>query len=803
MKNKLSKIFFYFLIITSFFLKNSYSEEFEFTATDLEILNDGTLLIGNDDVKIISNNQIIKAKKFRYNKNNLHLELMGNVEIINKLDNTIINADKIDYFKKEEKIITDGDVVIKIKDKYIINSSDLTYLLIKKHFFSKKKTTLKDNMGNEFELKDFNYFRLKNNIRGKKLVFKDTEANKYFIDDAFINLENNEILGKDIKINFLNSTFGNTSNEPRLKGNKIYHNENLTTISKGVFTTCKKTDKCPPWTMQAMEVEHDKKKKIISYKNAWLKIYDTPVMYFPKFFHPDPTVKRQSGFLIPKLSDSNTLGSTLSIPYFKVIAENKDVTIKPRLYDKGGLLIQSEYRERKEKSSHIFDFSILNMKNLNFFGKENRKSHFFSNSVFNYDFHKFQNSKIELNIETTSNDTYLKTYKIKSPIITNQTSLNSFIDLELNNEKTYLKTSFQSFENLNKTKAERYEYIYPNVEFLKQIDLNPNNKGTLSFDLNGYQKKYNSNSYDTVLINNLEYESTDYIVKNGLKNKFNLLLKNVNTNGDNSSSFKNDSSNKILGSFIFKSGFPLKKQGLNFDSYLKPQASFRYSPNETKNMTDNDRRIDINNIFSNNRIGENSAVEGGQSLTLGTEYKLSDKENTNEYFLLNLATVLRDEKNPDLPTKSTIGEKTSNIMGNAKFKPNDIFNIDYKFSLDNNLDTSNYDSIKSTLSVNNFVTSFDFLQEQNVIGNESYIGNTTSYKFDESNSLTFSTRKNKKTDLTEFYNLMYSYKNDCLTAAIEYNKEYYNDQDLRPEEQLLFTLTIVPFGRINSPNLSQ
>ena len=100
MKNKLSKIFFYFLIITSFFLKNSYSEEFEFTAKDLEILNDRTLLIGNDDVKIISNNQIIKAKKFRYNKNNLHLELMGNVEIINKLDNTIINADKIDYFKK-------------------------------------------------------------------------------------------------------------------------------------------------------------------------------------------------------------------------------------------------------------------------------------------------------------------------------------------------------------------------------------------------------------------------------------------------------------------------------------------------------------------------------------------------------------------------------------------------------------------------------------------------------------------------------------------------------------------------------
>ena len=67
------------------------------------------------------------------------------------------------------------------------------------------------------------------------------------------------------------------------------------------------------------------KKKTISYKNAWLKIYDTPVVYFPKFFHPDPTVKRQSGFLIPKFSSGNTLGNSLEIPYFNVMADNKDL----------------------------------------------------------------------------------------------------------------------------------------------------------------------------------------------------------------------------------------------------------------------------------------------------------------------------------------------------------------------------------------------------------------------------------------------------------------------------------------------
>ena len=49
---------------------------------------------------------------------------------------------------------------------------------------------------------------------------------------------------------------------------------------------------------------------------------------------------------------------------------------------------------------------------------------------------------------------------------------------------------------------------------------------------------------------------------------------------------------------------------------------------------------------------------------------------------------------------------------------------------------------------------------------------------------------------------MYQYRNDCLTAAVEYNKEYYNDDDLEANEQLLFTITIIPFGGASSPNLT-
>ena len=797
MKNKFIKIIFIIFTLSN----NLFAEGFEFSSDNLQVLKNGNLLTGDGNVKIVSPEEIIKAEKFEYDKTNSYLKLTGDVSILNKTDNTILYGNRVDYFKNEEKIIINDDVKIIIKNKYTIYSDNITYLKEKEYFFSKDKTNFNDKNGNKFQLDSFNYYKIKNRIRGKNLIFTDKENNKYFIDDAMVKLDSNEVLGKDLKINFINSTFDNSKNEPRLKGNKIYSNIDTTKVSKGIFTTCKKTDKCPPWTMQASEVVHDRKKKTISYKNAWLKIYDTPVVYFPKFFHPDPTVKRQSGFLIPKFSSGNTLGNSLEIPYFNVMADNKDLTLTPKIYGDGSLIFQSEYREENKNTSHIFDASLYNKDNVNIFGDSNSKNHFFSNSTFNYDNKKFDSVNIELNIESVSNDTYLKTYKIDSPLIKNDSSLNSFVNLELDGKETYLKASIESYEDLTKPKDQRYEFVYPNFSLTREINLDNSYNGNFIFDAQGYQKKYAKSSEDFVLINNLEYDSYDYVTKNGLKNNFNILIKNVNTNGTNSTEYKNESENKLLSSLILESSLPLKQKGLKFDSILKPKASIRFSPTETKNMSNSDRRINIDNIFSNNRIAENDSIEGGQSLTLGTEYILTDKKNDNDYFLFNIATVLRDKENLDLPKNSTLGQKLSDIIGSTNFKPNEYFDINYSFSIDNNFNTTNYDLIKTNLSLNNFVTSFEYLKEDGIIGNKSYLQNKTAYSFDETNSLSFSTRVNRTTNLTEFYNLMYQYKNDCLTAAIEYKKEYYNDADLQAEDQLLFTITIMPFGGVSTPNL--
>ena len=93
------------------------------------------------------------------------------------------------------------------------------------------------------------------------------------------------------------------------------------------------------------------------------------------------------------------------------------------------------------------------------------------------------------------------------------------------------------------------------------------------------------------------------------------------------------------------------------------------------------------------------------------------------------------------------------------------------------------------------------MNENNTLSQNSYLLNTTKYELNEFNNISFSTRENKTSDLTEYYNLMYQYKNDCLSASVEYNKDYYSDRDVKPEENIFLKLTIIPLGETSSPNL--
>ena len=795
MKNKLT-IFIIFFFIFSLTSRSASTNEFTFETEEIKIFENGNLTKAYNGVATsVLNNFFITAEEFEYNNKKSLLKAFDGVATYSD-KNIKIKANNFDYYENEFLIKAYGNVEVEdLTNNIIIKSQSIIFNIKNEIISSKEKAEIRDNLGNLFLSENFIY-KIKNQlIKINNGFLTDVQNNKYKISKAFINLNSNKLIGKDITINFNNSQF-QKNNEPRLKGNSIISDDNTTTVSKGVFTTCKKNDDCPPWEFSAEEIKHDKDKQIINYKNAWLKIYDKKVFYFPKFFHPDPSVKRQSGFLMPTFEDSSSNGLSLLTPYYLVVAENKDFTFNPRFYSSDKLLLQTEYRQVEKKSQFIADFSSMQEKN------ESSKSHLFSKLRSDIELSNFDESEISLELQQTSNDTYLKTHKLKSPLIENSSLLVSNLGISAYSDNLAFNINTTVYEDLSKPKSDRYEFLYPSYNILKDFDSLRNINGNISLNSNGFIKKYDTNIYEAVAVNDLIFNSDPKYTKKGFKNTFNILLKNINTDSRKSENYKDTSDFKLATVFQKNISYPMKKETKNDKNIFKPKISLKYSPNKNKNLRYQDSRIDVNNIFALNRIGLNDTVEGGASITYGLDYSKTNKKE-EEALGLRIANILRLEKDENLPKNSSLGQKTSDIVGDLNFSFNKNLKIKYDFSIDENLTDTNHQLLETQISINNFITKFEYLNQNNTSSLETYLSNRTSYIIDDSKKFTFETRENKKTKLTEFYNLIYEYRNDCLVAAIAYNKDYYNDGDLKPEENIFLKLTIMPFGEATSPNLKK
>jgi len=521
-----------------------------------------------------------------------------------------------------------------------------------------------------------------------------------------------------------------------------------------------------------------------------------PVLYFPKFFHPDPSVKRQSGFLQPRLNDS-PIGSSVSAPYFHVISENKDFTFEPTIFDNNVKMFQNEYRQENKFSSFISDFGLTTQfKSLNS-GDKNSISHLFSRFNLNLNLEKFNSSNFNLYFEKVTNDTYLKVFdsllvdrRLKP---TNSNLLKSGINLYLENNDYNLNLDLISYEDLQKNNSDRYEYVFPSYQF--NTNILKNTLGVLEFTSLGSNNLINTNSLKTKVINDINFFSNDILNNNyGLKNNYEIYLKNLNSVGKKDSEYQSNLKSELSSQFILNSSLPLSKvnQENSYKEILVPKISFRLNPNDMINYDALDRTIDASNIFTANRLGLDDTLEVGNSLTLGLNYSKLNTQTNIKDINIDLGTVFRDNVENNIPSKTSINKKNSNLFGSLDYNFSENFTLEYDFSIDNKIEAFDYNSIELDWSINNFSTELNFIETSNALGNTNVLENNFTYNFDEKNFLSFKTRRNRTINLTEYYDLVYEYKNDCLTAGIKYKKSYYNDRDLKPAENLMFTITIYP-----------
>ena len=773
--------------------------------------------IGNS--KAVNESNTITASNLEYDKIKNIFRAKKDAVVVDFEKDTAIYADEIFYLKNEEKVFTSGKTKALIDSKYKFNSENVSYYRNLGDLISQKKSSVEDDSGNIYKLKNFKYNINKELLKGEQVeIFAKVDENKideYFFSEGFFSFKNKTHLAKETKIKSHKDIFKNKDQDPRIYGSSSFSDPNKTVVNNAIFTSCKLNDECPPWSIKAKEITHDKIKKDMIYKNAILKIYDVPVLYFPKFFHPDASVNRRSGFLQPQFNNSETLGSSLYIPYFKTLGHDKDLTFKPTLFEKlkklekEKYILQSEFRKQAKDSFLITDFGMLRDYKRSSDNKYKNANHLFLDYNTDLKILNYESSELNFHFEKVTNDTYLKvfqnnlfdTHTLLKP--DNLGSMRSSIELYLDQEDQNFTTGIIVNENLSGKNSDRYQYTLPYYNLSKNLtSILPESSyfGSLNFSSNGSNNLKNTNNLVSQINNSLEYSSPDFISKLGVKNNFNLYLNNSNNIAKNDSTYTSNPQIDGMSMVKIDTSFPLIKYNKNSNETVTPRVSFRVNPGN--NMNDNSGSSSIitaANVFDLNRLTLSNDYEAGRSLTLGLGYKFDQIENNindddikDKYLEFQLATVLRDQIENKISSSSTINRKNSNIFGSIENRMFDHINFSYNFSLDNDMKTINSNNISTEISINNFVTSFDFIEQRNELGSTHLISNSTEYQINESTSLKFSTRRNKEINLTEYYNLSYEYKNDCLTAALKFNKTFYQDKDLVPTEDLFFSITLIP-----------
>ena len=802
-KSKLATIIACFLSLNLFIL-NLHADEFDISAVEILVDRENNIVIGKGSVEVTDKEgKLIKADKVTYQKSKEFLHAEGFVEIIDTKGN-VITTDRAIYDKIKEIIISYDNSELILKNGYKLRTDIITYDNIKQIVSSNKKSILNDEDGNTVHLDMFQYQMEKNlfsSIGEIKII--DANKNKYFFKELHIDTLAQEMIASDVSALLNQESFGVTKeNDPRFVANDLFMSKDKSTFSKGSFTVCQLKDgQCPPWLLQAKKIVHDKVKKTIYYEHAILKVYDIPIFYFPRFFHPDPTVKRQSGFLTPFFSNTTNTGTGFGLPYYWRISHDKDLTFTPKIYFGENMLFLNEYRQAYKNGFFILDTSYTEgYKNTSPTKSDGSRNHIFTELDLDLAQSDSYESDLSFKLQKTSNDTYFRVHDVNTALVdAESTNLENKISYNFSKNDLYLNISGTVYENLRGNTNSRYEYILPNILFGKSFFTEK--FGVLDFKSNAIYKNYETNRHTTMVTNDIIWSPGSYITTKGFVNTFEGMMKNTNYEAKNTTNYKNSGTvNELSGVLSFKSSLPMKKEESNFSKIFSPTVMIRYAPGHMRDLAKNDLTLNYTNLFSTNKT---SVIEDGLSAILGFDFTLNniDKNGLNEKKLsISMGQVFSHEKNKDMPSKSSLDQKMSDVVGKINYNFSEIGQINYKFSLDHNLNDINYNEVSTSLNFGMIGFNLDYLEEQNHVGNENYVNTGISLNFNDNNKLSFETKKNFRTDSTELYNISYQYMNDCLTAGLVYRREFYEDSDVEQKDSLMFKITFVPFGQIKTPS---
>jgi len=212
----------------------------------------------------------------------------------------------------------------------------------------------------------------------------------------------------------------------------------------GKFSPCicdYEAGETPIWDLRSSQIHHDYKTNTIRHENVRMHVMGLPIIFMPWVAHPDPSVDRRSGILMPTFKFSEDLGTVVKTPVFLLVDETSDVEFIPNMTANRGNVLETRYRQLWDKTD--LDASIYTG-NVSTFEK-NRE--FVSAADLKMNSTIRNNWKVNLNFKRSSQDTFLRRYglnsntALKSEFTGSKTTNNSFYNVEFSEVQNLTDTS--------------------------------------------------------------------------------------------------------------------------------------------------------------------------------------------------------------------------------------------------------------------------------------------------------------------------------------------------------------------------
>lgn len=599
-----------------------------------------------------------------------------------------LQADKLENNEGGQVVTASGDVILK-QDGRTVKADKIVYNLKEDTVFATGNVEFIDVTGDQHLAERFEF---SNSLK-----------------DGFV---------EGLKSLLVDGSRFTASNGQHINGNK-------TIMKDAHYTPCKtckdNPDEEPLWQIRASEVEHDKEKKSVVYRNARFEVKGVPVAYFPYFSHPDGSVKKKNGFLTPRAGYKSDLGAFVESRYYYSLSPSNDMTFGVMAMTQDSPLANMEWRQRWEKASlYAFGSLTYSQRTDEEAGVEVNKDrelrgHLKADGL--WDINNKWRSGIRVNV--ASDDQYLRQYDFDN----DDDVLENELYVERFSGRNYASGRVVAFQDIRVDESidEDQPNILPEIDasFIGKPGSMPVIGGRLSArasllgllrdndeqDVNrghaelGWQRRLISD-FGLVSVLNANLQGSIYNVNDRTGYK------------TNSSIDGNSTEARGFGYIDMQSSYPVAKNLDNSQLVIEPLVSVMLAPDidtdDIPNEDSQDVQIDGLGLFNASRFPGIDGVEDRSRMTYGVRTGIYSDDGSYGNLFVGQSYSFEDDDSP-FAIGSGLNDQSSDIVGELKGAYKDLYSLDYRFQLDNESLSSQRHEVDASARISNLKLSARYL----------------------------------------------------------------------------------------------